>query len=105
MFNIEGTLQSRIYEIVKQIPEGCVASYGQIAALAGNSRASRVVGFALHRNPQPGKIPCHRVVFKNGSICTGFAFGGPEVQKQMLLNEGVIFIDDTHVDMKKCAWL
>ncbi len=99
------TLNEKIYNIVEQIPKGFVATYGQIAALAGNPRASRAVGFALHRNPRPGVIPCHRVVFKNGSICTGFAFGGPDVQRELLLQEGVIFLNDTHVDMEKCAWL
>ena len=57
----------RIYEVVRQIPRGKVASYGQVAMLAGNPRGARGVGFALHRNPQPGVIPCHRVVFKDGS--------------------------------------
>ncbi|MEG0910811.1 MAG: MGMT family protein [Ruthenibacterium sp.] len=95
----------KIYEVVRQIPRGCVASYGQIAMLAGNPRGARGVGFALHRNPEPGVIPCHRVVFKNGSVCTGFAFGGPEVQKQLLIDEGVTFLEDGRVDMARCRWL
>lgn len=94
----------RIYEVVKQIPSGRVSSYGQVAALAGNPRGARGVGFALHRNPQPGVIPCHRVVFKDGGVCTGYAFGGPEVQKQMLREEGVQFLPDGRVDMRNCAW-
>ncbi|MEG1380903.1 MAG: MGMT family protein [Ruthenibacterium sp.] len=95
----------KIYEVVRQIPRGCVASYGQIAMLAGNPRGARGVGFALHRNPEPGVIPCHRVVFKNGSVCTGFAFGGPDVQKQLLIDEGVTFLEDGRVDMARCRWL
>lgn len=95
----------RIYEVVRQIPRGCVASYGQVAALAGNPRGARGVGFALHRNPQPGVIPCHRVVFKDGSVCTGFAFGGPQVQRRMLEEEGVVFLPDGRVDMARCRWL
>ena len=51
----------RIYEVVRQIPRGCVASYGQVAFLAGNPRGARGVGFAMHRSPEPGGIPCHRV--------------------------------------------
>ena len=94
----------RIYEVVRQIPRGCVASYGQVAALAGNPRGARGVGFALHRNPQPGVIPCHRVVFKDGSVCTGFAFGGPQVQRRMLEEEGVVFLPDGRVDMARCRW-
>ena len=50
-----------IYDVVRKIPRGCVATYGQVAALAGNPRWSRVVGYALHVNPEPGVIPCHRV--------------------------------------------
>ncbi len=87
----------RIYEVVKQIPKGCVASYGQVAQLAGNPRGARGVGFALHRNPEPGVIPCHRVVFQDGSTCTGYAFGGPEVQRRLLEEEGVTFLPDGRI--------
>ena len=73
----------RIYEVVKSIPAGRVMSYGRVAALAGNTRGARGVGFALHRNPEPGVIPCHRVVFRDGSVCTGYAFGGPDVQRRL----------------------
>ena len=95
----------RIYEVVKQIPKGCVASYGQVAQLAGNPRGARGVGFALHRNPESGVIPCHRVVFQDGSTCTGYAFGGPEVQRRLLEEEGVTFLPDGRVDMAACRWL
>ena len=95
----------RIYEVVKQIPKGCVASYGQVAQLAGNPRGARGVGFALHRNPEPGVSPCHRVVFQDGSTCTGYAFGGPEVQRRLLEDEGVTFLPDGRVDMAACRWL
>ena len=95
----------RIYEVVKQIPKGCVASYGQVAQLAGNPRGARGVGFALHRNHEPGVIPCHREVFQDGSTCTGYAFGGPEVQRRLLEEEGVTFLPDGRVDMAACRWL
>ena len=52
----------KIYEAVKQIPKGCVATYGQVAEMAGNPRMSRAVGNALHKNPDPGHIPCYWVV-------------------------------------------
>lgn len=91
----------KIYEVVKTIPKGKVMSYGQVAILAGNPRWARVVGYALHVNPQPGVIPCHRVVMKDGSVSSGFAFGGADVQRQMLLSEGVGFVDEMHVDMEK----
>lgn len=93
------TTFEKIYEVVRAIPKGKVASYGQVAYLAGNPRWARVVGYALHRNPQPGVIPCHRVVTKDGRVAPGFAFGGPGIQRQMLEQEGVRFLDDETVDM------
>lgn len=90
----------RVYEVVRSIPEGRVMSYGQVARMAGNPRGARAVGFVLHRNPEPGVIPCHRVVFQDGSTCTGYAFGGPEVQRMLLQAEGVCLLEDGRVDMK-----
>lgn len=89
-----------VYEIVKQVPEGKVVTYGDVARAIGSPRASRQVGWALHCNPQQGVIPCHRVVFRDGSLTEGFAFGGREVQKALLLNEGVGFAEEFKVDMK-----
>ena len=93
-----------IYEAVKRIPKGKVATYGQIAAMVGHPRAARLVGYALHVNPEPGVIPCHRVVNRNGRLAPAFAFGGMEIQKQLLENEGVIVNGDFTVDMKKYCW-
>ncbi len=95
----------KIYEQVKKIPKGKVASYGQIAMLAGNPRWSRVVGYALHNNPDQSTIPCHRVVNKNGELAKSFAFGGENVQKDLLKSEGVIFKEEYTVDMEKCQWI
>ena len=94
----------RVYEVVEQIPEGMVATYGQVALLAGRPRSARYVGYALHSNPRPGEIPCHRVVFADGHICEGFVFGGPDAQRELLLGEGVAFKDDMHVDLAACRW-
>lgn len=94
----------RIYEVVKTIPSGKVASYGLVAMLAGNPRGARGVGFALHHNPSPGVIPCHRVVFRDGALPGAFAFGGPDVQKKLLCGEGVEFTPDGHVDMRRFLW-
>lgn len=93
----------KIYAVVRKIPEGKVAYYGQVAAAAGNPHWSQIVGYALHVNPEPGVIPCHRVVKKNGEIAEAFAFGGANVQRDLLLNEGIVFIDDKTVDMEKCV--
>ena len=91
----------KIYEVVKSIPEGKVATYGQVALLAGNPRWARVVGYALHVNPEPGIIPCHRVVNRKGEVAPGFAFGGPGIQRQMLEAEGVIFEPDGLINLEK----
>ncbi len=94
----------KIYEQVKKIPPGKVATYGQIALMAGNPHWSRVVGYALHSNPEPGIIPCHRVVNKDGKLAKSFAFGGENVQRDMLISEGVIFINENTVDLKNCRY-
>lgn len=93
----------KIYDIVKQIPRGTVATYGQVALLAGNKRWSRVVGYALHVNPEPGTIPCHRVVNRLGEVSSAFAFGGGNRQIELLEAEGVEFVDG-RVDMKRFQW-
>ena len=95
---------ARIYAFVKQIPRGKVASYGQVALLAGNPRWARVVGYALHVNPEPGVIPCHRVVTREGCTAKAFAFGGADMQRVLLEEEGVGFLPDGRVDMEKYQW-
>lgn len=89
-----------IYDVVKQIPSGKVATYGQVAMLVGNNRLARVVGFALHVNPEPGKIPCHRVVNRFGGLSSAFAFGGVNMQAQLLEAEGVE-VENGFVDLSK----
>ncbi len=91
----------KIYEVVKSIPKGKVATYGQVALLAGNPRWARVVGYALHVNPEPGAIPCHRVVNREGRVAPGFAFGGEGVQRQLLESEGIVFEMDGRIDLEK----
>lgn len=93
----------RIYDVVKQIPKGYVASYGQVAALAGNRRLARVVGYALHVNPDSNQIPCYRVVTKEGKVSEAFAFGGGNRQRELLEADGVRFIGDC-VDMERYQW-
>ena len=93
----------RIYEIVREIPRGNVATYGQVAALAGNRRWSRVVGFALHVNPDPEGIPCYRVVNRNGEVSSAFAFGGGNRQIELLEADGIP-CPDGRVDLAKYQW-
>lgn len=95
---------TRIYEIVKQIPSGCVATYGQVAELAGDRRMARVVGNALHRNPDPENIPCYRVVNAKGKLAESFAFGGAREQARRLEAEGVAVVDG-RVDLQKYGWM
>lgn len=95
---------SKIYDVVQKIPKGRVATYGQVAMLAGNPHWSRVVGYALHANPKPIVIPCHRVVNRHGKTSSAFAFGGEDVQKRLLEQEGIVFEPDGTVDLKKYGW-
>jgi len=97
-------LYEEIYAAVKKIPCGKVATYGQIALLVGRPRASRIVGYALHVNPYFGVVPCHRVIFRDGSLAAGFAFGGEGVQRGMLEAEGIPFLPDGRVDLTLCRW-
>lgn len=90
----------RIYEAVKKIPKGHVATYGQIAAMAGEPKMCRAVGNALHKNPDPDNIPCFRVVNSQGQLSGAFAFGGPSVQKELLEADGIEVING-RVDLKK----
>ena len=94
----------RVYEVVKQIPKGKVTTYGEVARAMGAPRCSRQVGWALHSNPAFGEIPCHRVLFKDGSLTDGFAFGGRDIQRQLLENDGVAVSDDFKVDLKIYGW-
>lgn len=94
----------QVYAVVRQIPEGMVATYGQVALLAGAPRRARYVGFALHRNPKPGEIPCHRVVFADGRLSPAFAFGGENRQRELLEAEGVGFASADRVDLARFRW-
>lgn len=92
-----------IRKIVSEIPEGKVSTYGQIARVAGTKDA-RKVGWAIHNNQDP-KVPCHRVVKKDGSVAENFSLGGWEEQKNRLVKEGVRFVSEKQVDLKKHLWV
>lgn len=98
---MSGDVFNRIYDVVCSIPKGRVATYGKVAMLAGNPRWARVVGYALHVNPKPGEIPCHRVVNREGKTSVAFAFGGEDRQRKLLESEGIVFEKDGRVDLKK----
>ena len=90
----------RIYEAVKKIPKGRVATYAEVAEMAGNKKMSRAVGNALHKNPDPEHIPCFRVVNSKGELAPAFAFGGEDEQRKRLEEDGVE-VKDGKVDLKK----
>ena len=90
----------RVYEAVKRIPKGHVATYGKIAEMAGEPRMARAVGNALHKNPDPEHIPCFRVVNAKGELAGAFAFGGQNVQAELLRADGVEVING-RVDLEK----
>lgn len=94
----------RIYAVVRRIPRGRVATYGQVALLAGNPRWARVVGYALHVNPDPEGIPCYRVVNREGRTSPAFAFGGEDMQRLLLEEDGVQFDAQGHVDLSRFLW-
>lgn len=97
---ISNSPTKRIYEAVKRIPYGRVATYGQVAEMAGDRKMARAVGNALHKNPDPDGIPCFRVVNSKGMLAESFVFGGINMQEELLKNEGVEVIDGK-VDLKK----
>ena len=92
-------MKENVYEFVRNIPQGKVATYGQIALHLGNRKFARAVGNILHGNPDPGHIPCHRVVNSKGLLSRSYAFGGIEAQRRLLVSEGVVFKNDQAVDL------
>lgn len=95
---------SRVYEIVSQIPEGKVATYGQIALLLGEPRSARVVGWAMRSTPKDLNLPCHRVVNRFGEMSPDYVFGSSELQREILISEGITFKENGCIDMKKHLW-
>lgn len=97
-----GNFFRQVFRVVEQIPEGKVVTYGQIARVLG-TRDARKVGWALHGNASD-KVPCHRVVNKQGGLAKSFAFDGWKEQKKRLLKENVEFINETQVNLAKYLW-
>jgi methylated-DNA-protein-cysteine methyltransferase-like protein len=93
---------AKVRAVVAKIPKGKVATYGQVAWMAGNPHAPRAVGMIMSRNSDGNKVPCHRVVASNGAL-TGYGMGGIGIKKQKLLAEGVAF-KGPHVDLTKSLW-
>jgi methylated-DNA-protein-cysteine methyltransferase related protein len=94
----------RVYKIVAQVPKGKVATYGQIARLLGEPRSARVVGWAMKAAPESLHLPCHRVVNRLGELAPNYAFGSSDVQRGLLVSEGITFNEDGRINMKKHLW-
>lgn len=94
----------RIYEIVRQIPRGRVATYGQVADLAGLEGYARQVGYALHSLPSPMRIPWHRVVNAAGEVSSRSRGDSHELQRQLLVAEGVTFDARDRIDLERFRW-
>lgn len=98
------TFFEEVYGVVKKVPEGKVATYGQIARILGQPAKAKIVGWALYSNPSQSGIPCHRVVNRKGYLSGGGAFGGIGVQKELLEAEGIIFDESGTIDLDKYLW-
>lgn len=92
-----------VYDIVETIPPGRVATYGQIAMLLGRPNGAKFVGYAMRSAPIERDLPCHRVVNKTGSLAPGHVFNGEENQREILEREGITFLPNGRIDMKKHA--
>lgn len=98
-----GNTFDKIYNVVRQIPKGRVSTYGEVAALAGNHRWSRVVGYAMAACTE-SEIPCHRVVYQDGRLSPAFEIDGQNMQAFLLEEEGIDIGMDGKVDIKKFLW-
>ena len=96
-------MKQKVYDFLRTIPKGKVVTYGQIAQALGNKKLARVVGNILHRNPEPDRYPCYKVVTARGKLAKNFGFGGMEEQKRRLEADGICVSADT-VDLTKYGW-
>lgn len=92
-----------LYELLLTIPSGKVVTYGTLAEMLGNRRMARVVGNALHSNPDGEKYPCYKVVNSKGELSHAYAFGGIDEQKRRLEADGIV-VENGKVDLKRCGY-
>lgn len=100
----KGKFYRNVYAIVGKIPAGVVATYGQIALLAGSPRAARQVGYALAAVSAGRNLPCHRVVNRLGELAPGHVFGEQGYQRMLLESEGITFLPGGRIDLKRHLW-
>ena len=95
--------REKVYTLIRKIPKGKVATYGQVAKLVGNKGAARAVGLCMKMNDDAPRTPCHRVVASDGSLTGYSALGGITKKKSMLMDEGVRFLGN-RVDLVTSLW-
>lgn len=101
---MEPNFFERVYDIVRQIPEGKVTSYGAIAKALGTAQSARMVGWAMNASHYKEDIPAHRVVNRNGLLSGKHRFNGTTLMQQLLENEGVKVVDNQIIDFEKHFW-
>ncbi|MFZ5915543.1 MAG: MGMT family protein [Chloroflexota bacterium] len=94
----------QVYRVVRCIPPGQVASYGQVAAMLGNPHAARTVGWAMHALPEDSDVPWQRVINAQGRVSTAAQDRDDSLQRQLLEAEGVVFGPDGRVNMARYRW-
>ncbi len=104
LIDMDEAFYERVYAQVRQVPPGTVCTYGAIAELAGYPRAAREVGLAMSRVQRAWNLPCHRIVNAKGTLAPSYAFGGKANQRKLLEDEGVTFLDEDTIDMKRHRW-
>lgn len=100
---MQNRFSDQVYDIVGRIPRGTVTTYGLIARMLGRPQSARYVGFALRSAPQG--LPCHRVVNQQGDMAPQDAFGSRDFQRELLRSEGIAFLPNGRIDMKKHLWM
>lgn len=99
--NADKSFFDKVYDIVSCIPKGEILTYGQIAMMLGSPKSARIVGYAMNAAPEDRNLPCHRVVNRFGQMAPGNIFGGADRQRKKLEEEGITFLDNGCIDMKK----
>jgi len=96
------TLSARIFALVRACPAGRVTTYGALAKAVGYPRGARMVGWIMNETPEG--VPAQRVINSKGELSGSWAFGSPDLMRQLLENEGIIFSEDGRVDLKRYGW-
>jgi methylated-DNA-protein-cysteine methyltransferase related protein len=99
-----GALASQVYALVRACPPGRVTTYGWLAAAVGHPRGARMVGWIMNRTPRGANVPAQRVINSKGELTGSWAFGQRGRMRQLLEEEGIVFEEDGHVDLKRYGW-